>query len=501
MAKLFARIREAVGVAFGADLPVVRQISGAARHLLNRLRAASPYDAAQTTNNNSRRWQYANDLNANALNSPDFRRILRTRSRYEVRNNSYADGMIQTLVNYVIGTGPRLEVKTEDAELNGKIEKAFNEWITASGFWKKLCLARRTKIEDGEVFIIKAKNPKLKTRIKNDLQLIEPELCTSAVYDLYNVNMADGIEFDDFGNPSKYHFLTRYPGPVGTARVPFETKTIRAENIIHWFRQDKPGQKRGVPEITPALELYSMLRAFTLSVIDAAQTAANFSMLAYTDQAAQTRKVDPFTEFEPERNTLTFLPAGWKMAQPKAEQPATSYSEFKHELLNEIARCLNMPYNIAAANSSDYNYASGQLDHQSFYKFIKTERKEIEDTILNDVFEWFLSAYFLQYGLPRGLDAIDVPVSWVWPGFGMIDPLKEAKAQQVRLENGTTSLQQECAREGTDWETIQDQRLVAEQRERARREELGLESIEETEEAVEAQRIRRAVETVIDERD
>ncbi len=35
-----------------------------------------------------------------------------------------------------------------------------------------------------------------------------------------------------------------------------------------------------------------------------------------------------------------------------AEQPATTYAEFKREILNEIARCLNMPFNVAAGNSS-----------------------------------------------------------------------------------------------------------------------------------------------------
>ena len=45
------------------------------------------------------------------------------------------------------------------------------------------------------------------------------------------------------------------------------------------------------------------------------------------------------------------MPGGWKMSQIEAEQPATTYAEFKREILNEIARCLNMPYNVAAGNS------------------------------------------------------------------------------------------------------------------------------------------------------
>ena len=44
---------------------------------------------------------------------------------------------------------------------------------------------------------------------------------------------------------------------------------------------------------------------------------------------------------------------------------------FKKEILNEIARCLGMPYNISAGNSSGYNYASGRLDHQTYFKAVR----------------------------------------------------------------------------------------------------------------------------------
>ena len=54
---------------------------------------------------------------------------------------------------------------------------------------------------------------------------------------------------------------------------------------------------------------------------------------------------------ELERRMATVLPGGWKLGQIQAEQPATTYGEFKQEILNEIARCLNMPFNVAAGNS------------------------------------------------------------------------------------------------------------------------------------------------------
>jgi len=53
----------------------------------------------------------ADGLAADAAANPNIRYILRNRARYEVHNNSYARGMVETLANDVIGTGPRLKSK------------------------------------------------------------------------------------------------------------------------------------------------------------------------------------------------------------------------------------------------------------------------------------------------------------------------------------------------------------------------------------------------------
>jgi len=68
------------------------------------------FDSAQTTHDNRRHWANADHLAADAAANPQVRRILRNRARYEVANNSYARGIVLTLANDVIGTGPRLQM-------------------------------------------------------------------------------------------------------------------------------------------------------------------------------------------------------------------------------------------------------------------------------------------------------------------------------------------------------------------------------------------------------
>ena len=86
------------------------------------------FDSAQTTPDNRRHWANADLLSADAAATPEVRRVLRSRARYEVANNCYARGIILTLANDVISTGPRLQMLLgdgADAGVNQTIEREF----------------------------------------------------------------------------------------------------------------------------------------------------------------------------------------------------------------------------------------------------------------------------------------------------------------------------------------------------------------------------------------
>ena len=310
------------------------------------------YDAAVTNDDNRRHWANADSLSANAANNADVRRILRSRSRYEVANNSYARGIVLTLAHDVVGTGPRLQLLTTDAEANRRIEQAFMQWARAVGLPEKLRTMRMARATDGEAFAILTSNPSLVTDIQLDIRLVEADQVSTPDLSPLARNAIDGIVFDAWGNPRQYHVLRAHPGDVASG-ISRDYDRIPAESVVHWFRADRPGQARGIPDIMPALPLFAQLRRFTLAVIAAAETAADFAGILYTDAPAngEADSAEPFEPIELEKRALLTMPGGWKMSQLEAQQPSTGYAEFKHEILNEIARCLNMPYNVAAANS------------------------------------------------------------------------------------------------------------------------------------------------------
>lgn len=433
------------------------------------------YDAAVTNDENRRHWANADNLSSNAANSPDVRRLLRNRARYEVANNSYARGIVLTLANDVIGTGPRLQMLTENAEVNRLVEQEWMTWSRAIGLPEKLRTLRMARASDGEGFATLINNPALPTEVKLDLDLIEADQVTTP--DLFDPasHQIDGIVFDRYGNPVEYHILKQHPGdPTGSGYG--EYRRVPARIVIHYFRRDRAGQGRGVPDITPALPLFAHLRRYTLAVITAAEIAALPGGVLYTDAPAngEAESVEPMDTIELERGMLMTMPGGWKMGQLEATQPTTTFAEFKREILNEIARCLNMPFAISAGNSSGYNYASGRLDHQMYFKAVRVEQAHLEAVVLDRILAAWLAEAVRIPGLLDANFAAQCRSSaqrcagtgsratpwhtWFFDGHEHVDPLKESSAQALRLANHTTTYADEYARRGLDWETQLRQR-------------------------------------------
>ncbi|MCY2924914.1 MAG: hypothetical protein NT031_05660 [Planctomycetota bacterium] len=107
------------------------------------------------------------------------------------------------------------------------------------------------------------------------------------------------------------------------------------------------------------------------------------------------------------------------------------------------------------------------MDHQTYFKNIRVEQGHCEAVILDRILAAWLAEAVKVFALG---DLEDVSHQWFWDGHEHVDPQKEANAQATRLTNHTTTLAQEYARQGKDWETELRQRA----KEVALMKELGL---------------------------
>ena len=418
------------------------------------------FDAAQTTADNARHWSAADALSADADASPEVRRILRTRSRYEVANNSYARGLVLMLANDTVGTGPRLQMLGEDEGLNDRIEAAFARWSEAVRLPQKLRTMRMARCQDGETFAVMLYNPRLRGKVKLDIAVVEADRVRGESLLADREDECDGIRYDAWGNPVSYRILRRHPGDPSAVSINEEAVAVPAEHVIHVFRQDRPEQRRGVPELAAALDLFAQLRRYNKAVLSAAEAAADFAAVLYTDSPpdGEADSLDPMDTIQLERNMMLTMPAGWKLGQLDPKQPSSTHAEAVKCYLTEIARCVCSTYGCVSGDYSGYNYASGRLDNQIYRKGISVDRSKWEAEALNALFrEWLREYSLLNPELDLDPDE-DGAHLWFWDGFGHADPLKESTAQQMRLANNTTTLAAECAQDGRDYLAVLRQR-------------------------------------------
>lgn len=423
------------------------------------------YDAARTTDQNRKHWANADALGPNASLSPAVRAMVRQRARYEVANNSIARGIVLTLGNDTIGRGPRLQILTPDPMLNARIEASFRDWATRVDLAGKLRTIRMGRTVDGESFALLVTNPQTRHPVQLDLRLIEPDQVTHGRASTPNFGDAtvDGIDLDRWGNPVRYHVLREHPGESLTQGDPVK---VAPENMVHWWRVDRAGQARGMSELAPALGMFAVSRRYTMASLHAAELAAQVAGTIKTpvaDDDDVPALPEPMDVLQLDLTGALVLPHGTEFAQVKAEQPTTTFPDFRTAIINEIARCLNMPLNIAAGNSSGYNYASGRLDHQLYRRSIDIDQADCEAKVLDHVLRAWLREAALVGIVPAAMLVDDeLPHYWFWPGHEHVDPTKEANAQATRLASMSTTLADEYAKQGDDWR--EQLRQIAEER-------------------------------------
>jgi len=406
------------------------------------------YDAARTNDDNRRHWANSDHLSPVAAANPDVRRTIRARARYEaLENNCFGRGIVQTLANDTIGRGPALVLKSRTATTEQLVQlmvlqSHFRRWFRRCGLGTTLRTAISSLVVDGEVFAVAGNCPHSPDDVQLHVNLLESDHCQDWARRL-DAGHDDGIEYDENGFPLRYHFLDHHPGDPMHGSSYGSSKALPAGQVIHLFRQDRPGQRRGISWLAPGLPLFAMLRRYTLAVIATAETAANHSGVMYADssQVAPDEDVEPMDTIEFEMRQMITLPIGWKLGQLKAEQPTTTYEMFRNAILGEIARCVNMPFNKSAGDSSKYNYSSGRLDHQTYFGFIDIIRSDLESMLLDRIWNWWIEeAVFIPGIIPDGIGPLDaLELTWRWPRQMHIDPQKQAQTDLALWHGGLLS--------------------------------------------------------------
>lgn len=428
----------------------LRDMPAVSDPLRSRRRAHASYDAAANGDAMAAYWANADALDADNGNNRAVRHRLAHRSRYEVGSNGYYAGILRTHCNMIVGVGPKLRMLTKSTAFNQAVELAWSEWSEQIKLRRKLWAMCHAKNSDGDGFAVLIENNGLAGRVALDLLLIETEQCQTPYLSPSVKGYIDGIRFDGSGNPIWYDILPEHPGSqfYFAQRDPVQ---VPASQVLHWFKMRRPGQHRGIPEMTPTLNLGANGRRFREATIGAAELAASFAAMLST-QANANGSADEVAEMSTlpiNHRMMTALPMGWQMQQLKAEHPTATYSDFNRQLVSEQARPISQPYNAAACDSSTYSFASGKLDTLCYRAEIDIERADANDLVLDPLFALFFAEWTI--GL-ADRESFTPPHQWDWPAHPVIDVVAEAEAVDKRLKNGTTTLRRVYADSGMDFE-------------------------------------------------
>jgi lambda family phage portal protein len=410
------------------------------------------FDAAA----NSRRtagWQ-ATGTSANTENKAALH-VLRNRSRELVRNNPYAQRGIRIIGSNVVGKGIRANIKDKG------LQKVWDDWAnstdcdiegqhTFAGMQK---IVMEAVAESGECFVRKFVQPQSDGTFPLKLQVLESDFL--ATYQSYKANngnpIIQGIEIDkDTQRRIAYHMFKMHPGNQDSFNMTgqgLQVIRIPAEEILHVYRADRPGQMRGIPWLTSVMMRLRDLDDFEDAQLMRQKIAACFSVFVYDGQMiddTQTTQTELGSNLEP--GIIEFLPPGKdvKFASPPGVE---GYDTYVNAMLQSIATGLGLSFESLSGNLSQVNFSSARMGWLEFGRNIDLWRATILNPQLNDgVFYWFL-----QLAGVMGVRVVeDTLVTWVPPRREMIDPTRETSAKIAAIRGGLQSLDDTILEMGKD---------------------------------------------------
>lgn len=448
-----------------ADVYFVAQTALPALPSIPKVRAAyggtnsrSPYDAAQYGDPDLNSWfAHAHNMGGpNSTSDQGTRQRLRDRCRAEVLNNPLLVGIERIKQNAIVGTGPRVQVETGDDDANRLIEDEFLAWCRAVNLTQILRMMIAARITDGEAFAELVTHPNQRHPVKLYPRLVEADLFTNPLFEEWdNPFYRDGIWFHNpSGLPERFNRLKHHPSDYFANIDPFDADVLNADQVLYWRHTPRPGQLRGIPELTPCLTLCAQLRRFTQSTLSSADAQAKFSgvmesQVAYfADNPASSE--EPFLNVPmPGGSSFLTLPEGWSMNQLRVGESISDYEGFSLNIILQISRTLNVPYQLAIGSSKDSNFASARLDLLNFNRQVDIERDDLCCTILTPLFrQWWQEARLIPEYMPLLPETLRH--RWTFDRHVSINEKEEANTAKTLMELGVMSDERYLLQRGED---------------------------------------------------
>ena len=401
---------------------------------------------------------------------------LRGQARHLDQNHDLARGVLNTLVNNVVGPkgiGIEFQPKNQNGEIHKEfaqaMQNAYKEWCkrpetTGEYSWaKSQRLLARGWFRDGESLTRALMGPVANYRhlsaVPFSIELLESDFL--ADLDDERLNIWQGVQRNAWGRPTNYHFYKDHPGNTRSFRT--DTKAVRADQVNHTKMVDRIRQARGVSIFASVMNRLNDLKDYE----EAERVAARLSamMVAYIKKGSGDSYIPPDGDTDP--RTMPFAPgmtfdqlmAGEEVGTIESNRPSALLQPFRDSMLKAISAGTCTSYSTVSKNYDGTYSAQRQelVEQWSNYGVLSDDfiDMEVRPTVER----------FIQIAVVSG--AVEVPpdvdrdtfydVEYICPSMPWIDPAKEAKGHETKLALRIKSPQQIIRSAGDNPDEVLDQ--------------------------------------------
>ena len=409
-------------------------------------------------------------------------RKLRDRSRELVRNNPYARQAKRTTQINIVGTGMKFQSLVlqqrggkRDQRVNNLIEEKWAEWSEANScdcagkysFHQFEWLAAGALCESGEAIFRIVRKPFGDSNVPIALQMIESDLLDEE-YDDKTLNKnnewRNGVEVDEWGRPVRYAILTKHPGDAYYLDFSASKKMhifVPANDIIHLFLPERPGQNRGVPWFHSVMADMHQLQGYEEAAVIRARAGASIMGFIQNDQGEligdEVQNNQRIQSFSP--GEFRYLAPNESVQIPDIDYPSQQYEMFVKNKIRRFATGIGCSFETISKDFSETNYSSSRLSLLEDREHWKFCQKYMIDNFHFRIFKEWLALSVLS----GDLDFVDYTANskryckprWTPPAQHYVDPLKEIKAYREAEQAGYMSKSQVIAQtNGGDYDDI-----------------------------------------------
>lgn len=354
-------------------------------------------------------------------------------------------------------------------------------------------LALRHKLVDGESLALAYWMPDRvgygAASYATSFKVIDPDLLSNPFQQVDTRNMRGGVEIDDDGVAVAYHIRRAHQNDWYDAVEANQWERVLREDedgwrrVFHDFELDRAGQNRGVSVFAPVLSRLKMLARYYGVELQAATINSIFGTFVTSpydpqlveealdadgkqEEAQLSWYQSMRSSFHNDRKLtlngarIPILAPGEKLESVAPSRPSADFSPFTHEMLRSVAAVLGVSAEQVTQDYSETNYSSARAGIVEAEKAFRRRLADFNANTAGPFYANWLDEAMSRGDLPLPRSAPDFAEAraaysrcrWLGPGRGWVDPVAERQGAVLGLDAGFSTLEEECAAQGMDWE-------------------------------------------------